>query len=142
MVAPILIRVTRPFNVPPTRVFDAWLDPATVGKWLFATPHGVMKTVEIDARVGGGFVIAEQRETKLVEHRGRYEDIQRPVQLVFKFGTPPSLDAARVTVVIQTRETGCEVTLTHELDPAWNDHAGRTRSSWATILDRLAAHLG
>ncbi len=36
------VRVTREFNFPPERVFDAWLDPKTAGKWLFATPIGKM----------------------------------------------------------------------------------------------------
>jgi uncharacterized protein YndB with AHSA1/START domain len=45
----------------PERLFDAWFDPKAVGTWLFATRGGVSKHVEIDARLGGGFAVHEQR---------------------------------------------------------------------------------
>lgn len=55
------MRVTHRFTASAERVFDAWLDPANVGKWLFATPDGVMVRVAFDARVRGKFVITERR---------------------------------------------------------------------------------
>jgi uncharacterized protein YndB with AHSA1/START domain len=66
------IRVTRRFDTSPDSVFDAWLDPAKAGKWLFATPTGQMVRVEIDARVGGSFVFTDRREGEDVEHVGTY----------------------------------------------------------------------
>lgn len=34
--APVLIRITRRFDVPPERVFDAFLDVNTAKRFLFA----------------------------------------------------------------------------------------------------------
>jgi uncharacterized protein YndB with AHSA1/START domain len=37
MNAPGVVEADHHFGAPPERVFDAWLDPKTAGKWLFAT---------------------------------------------------------------------------------------------------------
>jgi uncharacterized protein YndB with AHSA1/START domain len=79
--------VSRRFAASPERLFDAWFDPKAVGAWLFATPGGVSKHVEIDARVGGGFAIHEQRGEILATHFGEYREIVRPRRIVFTFGS-------------------------------------------------------
>ena len=138
----VQVRVARRFTASPTRVFDAWLDPTTAGKWLFATPSGEMVRVEIDARVGGGFCIVERRGED-AEHYGEYLEIDRPRRLVFTF--PPEKggrDVSRVSVEIAPASTGCELTLTHDMEPEWEEYAGRTREGWAQILEGLAVTLG
>jgi uncharacterized protein YndB with AHSA1/START domain len=79
--------VSRRFAAAPELVFDTWFDPGAVGAWLFATPGGISKYVEIDARVGGGFAIHEQRGESLATHFGTYLEIVRPNRIVFTFGT-------------------------------------------------------
>lgn len=44
----VTIRVTRHFPASPARVFDAWLDPKKVCKFLFATPMGKIARCDID----------------------------------------------------------------------------------------------
>ena len=140
---PLVIVVKRKFDAPAERVFDAWLDPASAGKWLFATPTGKMERVEIDARVGGQFIVAEQRGDVLAEHYGRYEEIDRPRRLVFLFSVTKFLDpdeaVSKVTIEIAPQGAGCELTLTHAIDPQWADYVDRTRGGWTTMLDNLAA---
>jgi uncharacterized protein YndB with AHSA1/START domain len=128
--------VKRVFEAGAEEVFDAWLDPAAVGRWLFATPNGKMIRVEIDARVGGAFAIVEQRGDTAVEHLGTYRELERPRRLAFDFTVPKySTAVTRVTVDIATRGTGCELTLTHE--GVLPEYRERAAAGWAMILARL-----
>lgn len=135
------IVVRRRFEAPPERVFDAWLDPARAAKFLFATPTGEIVKVEIDARVGGSFLIVDRRpEVGEAEHFGRYVEIDRPRRLAFDFAIERDMkDATRVTIDIKPVGEGCELTLTHE--GVWQDYAERTEGGWTTILEGLGAAL-
>ena len=133
-------RVTRRFSASPQRVFDAWLDSRTAGKWLFATARGQIVCVEIDARAGGWFYIVERRDGENVDHIGEYLELARPRRLVFTlFAEKYSLQFERVTVVLQPLGSGCELDLTHKTKP---ELASRVRRCWVEMLDRLAAMLG
>jgi uncharacterized protein YndB with AHSA1/START domain len=137
---PVVLRVTRRFGASAERVFDAWLDPEKARHFLFATPAGQMHVVEIDARVGGSFYVVERRGGHDAEHYGEYLEIDRPRRLVFSFATEKGAkDGDRITIDIVPLETGCELTLTHEMSPAWTDWADRTRQGWTDIVAGLAA---
>ncbi len=129
------VRVSRKFAHSAEAVFDAWLNPAIAGKFLFATPTGVMKTVEIDARVGGRFNIVETRDGEDAVHEGEYLEIDRPRRLVFSFGDNIAFPTTTVTVEIVGTPGGCELTLTHE--GVLEDYAERTHGGWTMILDSL-----
>src|SRR6266446_8140161 len=133
-------RVTRRFSASPQRVFDAWLDSRTAGKWLFATASGQIACVEIDARAGGWFSIVERLDGENGEHIGEYLEIVRPHRLVFTLSVEKySLDFERVTVVFDPRGTGCELTLTHKTKP---ELARQVSHGWIRMLEGLAAVLG
>ncbi len=135
-----IVRVSRKFSASAELVFDAWLDPNTVGEWLFATPTGKMSKVEIDARVGGSYLIVENREGADVEHTGEYLEIDRPRRLVFTLKVPKySEEITKVAIEIRALGTGCELTLTHE--GVLPDYIASTTSGWNMILDQLSATL-
>lgn len=139
--APVRLEVSRRLDAPPELVFDAWLDPDSVCKWLFATPGGVMKRVEIDARVGGRFRIDEQRGESVAEHFGEYLEIDRPRRLVFSFAVDREEAPTIVTVEIVPDRGGSLLTLTHEMEAKWADYADRMREGWTMIVEGLATTL-
>jgi len=136
----VTLKVTRRFSASPEAVFDAWLDPQTIPRWLFTTPTGRIVHVAVDARVGGTFVVT-RRDGEDIEHVGQYLQIERPARLAFNLSVPRLSSATtRVGVDIVPRDSGCELTLTHEgVLPEWSE---RTRSGWSVLLDALAALLG
>lgn len=140
----VTVRVSRRFEAPPERVFDAWLDPRTAGQWLFATPEGEMVRVEIEARVGGRFVFVDRRAGEDVEHTGEYLEIDRPGRLAFSFRVPKfSKEPSRIRVELAPAASGPDsalLTLAHE--GVMPEYAGRTESGWNEILDGLAKTLG
>ena len=134
------VRVTHRFNATPERVFDAWLDPEKARQFFFATPTGRIVRAEIDARVGGKFVMVDRRDGEDVEHTGEYLEIDRPRRLVFKFAVPKySPNVVRVTIEIVQLEAGCELTLTQEMKPEFAEYKSRTEKGWNTILEALDA---
>jgi len=132
-----MVKVTRRLATSAERVFDAWLDPTTVGKWLFSTPTGKMVRVEIDAQVGGRYVIVERRDVGDVEHTGEYIEIDRPRRIVFTFRVPLfSPESTRVSIdIVALSAISCEITLTHE--GVFSEYADRTQEGWTTILSGL-----
>lgn len=133
------VTVKRRIAAPAEAVFDAWIDPDAAGRWLFATPDGVMEKVAIDARVGGGFTIVERRGDEVAEHFGRYVEFDRPSRLAFDFWTSEEEERTRVTVTIEADGEGSLVTLTHDAVPA--EWERQTRQGWAMILEGLAGAL-
>ena len=144
MSAPVILTVTRSFDAPAARVFDAWLDPADASRFLFATEGGEMLTCEIDARVGGRALIVERRPAGDARHRMQFEVIDRPTRLVFLFAADPAEEGqwTRVSIGIAPEGERCTLTLTHEMDPEWAAYEEQTRKGWTMILGNLAKALG
>ena len=136
------VRVTRRFEAPPEAVFDAWLDPATAGHWLFATPDGEMARVEIDPRIGGRFEIVERRDGEDVLHTGVYEEIERPSRLVFSLQAPkyaPNSD--RVAVGVAPDGDGSVLTLTQGVSKGAPASPEQIERGWSRVLAALASRL-
>jgi uncharacterized protein YndB with AHSA1/START domain len=130
------------YNAPAERVFDAFLDPAKAGNFLFATPAGQMVRVEIDPRVGGKFNFTDRRDGQDIEHVGEYLEIDRPRRLVFTFAAiqfePTPM---RVEIDIASVDGGCELTLTHTMSPKWAAFKTKSAEGWGKILAGLEAVL-
>lgn len=140
---PVKLTVTHRFKASAERVFDAWLDPAKARHWLFVTrPNTPLARAEVDARVGGRFCFADLREGEEVEHMGVFLELDRPRRLVLTLSVPKySANVDRVTVEIAPQDTGCVLTLTHELGPEGEQWRERTTQGWTQLLDLLGTWL-
>jgi len=136
----VTARVVRRFNAPVERVFDAWLDQRSVGRWLFATADGTVVRAELDPRVGGRYTIVDNRAGEDALHTGKYLEIDRPRRLMFTLAVDEDSTAAdRVTVEFEPRgERESELAITHVMDPEYAEFVERTETGWRGVLDRLA----
>jgi uncharacterized protein YndB with AHSA1/START domain len=134
-------RVARRYTAAATKVFDAWLDPLLLGRWMFgpAVRDEEILRLDNDARAGGRFSFAVRRQGHEIEHVGEYVEMIRPRRLAFTWAIREQLpDNSLVTIDILSYETGCELSLNHELHPDWSAYLDRTEAAWSKMLDALA----
>lgn len=135
-----IVTVTRRFTVSPERVFDAFLDPAIAGRFMFAAAGGEMVRVDIEPRVGGAYTFVDRRDGQDIEHVGRILELDRPRRLVFEFAVPkydPRFTTVRLEIAADG--DGAALTLTHEgVDDQYRDQTGQ---GWTMILEAAAAAL-
>lgn len=148
MAHPVILRVTHRYNVPVERVFDAWLNPAQAGRFLFATRTGNILHCEIDPQVGGGFTVTDRRPVAdgdesffEAQHRGKYVEIERPARLAFDFSVEPSASPpTRVTLdIVPMGPNLCELVLTHDMGDSQDAriNGDRTQKGWVAMLNQL-----
>lgn len=136
-----LVRVTRTIAAPAERVFDAWLDPAMIPRFIVGPDvrEEELVHVKVDARVGGTFSFLVRRGGDLIDHVGTYREIDRPRRLVFTWGVNEEQgDLSVVTIELVPRGASCELTLTHVIHPDWAAYAERTQQGWTLITGKLA----
>lgn len=133
------LSLTRDFNAPPERVFDAWLDKSW-GAW--AGPKGVEgKVVQLDPKVGGRYrVVMHTPEGRMLTVGGTYRVIDRPKKLVLSWKWEHEDIDTLLTLTFAPNGAGTRLTLHHEGFAAEERRDGH-RSGWGGTLDKLAAHL-
>jgi uncharacterized protein YndB with AHSA1/START domain len=108
--------MVRQFDVPTERVFDAWINPVMMRRWLM-TNEGTNKLAVNEPHVGGRWTIIDQRDGIDYEATGEYLEIERPNLLVFTFQMPQFSELTdRLTVELKALEKGCEMTFTQVIN--------------------------
>ncbi|WP_054712046.1 SRPBCC domain-containing protein [Bacillus sp. JCM 19041] len=119
------LTMTRHFNVSAEHVFNAWLNPEMMKKWLFTLEATNQKATN-DPREGGTWEIIDRREGKDYRAIGEYLEMNRPKKLVFTFKMPQFSDTVdQITVELEPLEDGCEMTFIQEIivphEENWTD---------------------
>lgn len=125
----------RRFKAPPERVFDAWVDPAVAGKWLFhGGPDAERATHDLPARVDAKWTVISTRAGVTYKAEGFYLEVDRPRRLVFTFGMPPDNTYDRITVEFAPDgEGGCLMTFTQE--GLAEEHKAPLEHGWTLMFD-------
>ena len=138
----IKLTVTHSYKAPPSVVYDAWLNPAIAKRFLFATDDGHVIRAEIDAHVGGRFLVVDRRPTGDACHSGIFLDLHRPKRMVFSFSVEDHDHCTdRVQIDLEPLGSGCRLTLTHEMCSEWSAHEEKTRQGWAHVMEGLEREL-
>jgi uncharacterized protein YndB with AHSA1/START domain len=135
----LLAVAERQVGAPPDVVFDAWLDPASLERWMAPYPATVL-AADVDPIVGGTFRIVMAVGDDLFDHRGTYLEIDRPHRLAFTWISPATHEQeSLVTVTFTPADSATEtiVRIVHERLPD-EPARGAHEAGWSSILGRLA----
>ena len=141
-----LLVITRLFDAPPERVFDAWLNPHEIAAWI--GPRSVeAETKELTAKVGGRYrIFMRGADGTGPIVGGIYREIVRPTRLVFTWtwetGHPMGGAGHESLVTLTFRGIGdkTEMTLRHEHLQA-KDSRDSHNQGWNASFDKLAKRL-
>ncbi|WP_413320128.1 SRPBCC family protein [Agrococcus sp. 1P02AA] len=142
----IVAAASHDFAVSAEKVFDAWLDPELVRRWMGralaeSAPGTVLQDVRIDAREGGELWLVDSRDPAQTTPTGTFVELDRPRRLVFTW-LPADGEHSVVSIDIEPTATGCTLVLRHEMEAEWQEHLERTQETWARMVRRLADAIG
>ena len=135
--------ITRIFDAPRERVFNAWTEPDQVAAWFgpehMDTPR---ERINIDLRVGGRYELTMVRREGDGEMTIGYEIVElvEPELLVLRSDPMPDVgmhDGTVVRVELHDHGEKTRMTLTDgPLPPEMRDHAG---AGWNAAFDKIEA---
>lgn len=133
----LICKVNKVINAPIEKVFDAWLDPQILSRFMLPMPGMPQPRTEVDAREGGRFTIHMEVGEEIIPHSGTYLQLDRPNRLVFSWESPFSTDGSRVTLeftAVDSSNTRIELTHVRFIDEETrNNH----EAGWGNILSVL-----
>jgi uncharacterized protein YndB with AHSA1/START domain len=139
----LVARIRHYYEAPAERVFDAFLNVDTARRFLYASRAGEVVEAKLQPYPHGKYLIADLRDGIRVEHRGSFVEIFRPHRLVYTFFVPGySRVADIVTVEIIPDSIGCELRLTHTLEPDYAPYLDATVNAYQEHLTRLEEVVG
>ena len=131
------LQLSRTFQAPREKVFQAWTDPDQMKHWCAPTAD-YETAAEVDLRVGGKFRIQMTHKNGAIHTAiGEYQEISEPEKLVYTWSWEDgSLTGTLVTVEFRDLGSATELVLTHERFPTteWRDKHGE---GWTGCLGRL-----
>jgi uncharacterized protein YndB with AHSA1/START domain len=130
------VTVRREIAAPAEVLFDAWLDPDSLGAWL--KPGGIRETrAETDPREGGSFRIVMVDDESSIVHTGTYREIDRPRRLVFTWSSPATGFRDSVVTVTFQPSSGSTVVEIHQVGLPDDESRASHEAGWSGALREL-----
>lgn len=130
------LNISRTINATPEALFNAWLDPKMLTRFMAPGPNTTVPHAANDPVVGGRFDIIMKVGDQELPHAGTYKEIDPHSRLVFSWESPMSVDGSTVTLTFKPVDGGTEINLHHvkfQNEEKRNNHEG----GWNAILDKL-----
>lgn len=136
------LQVSRDLPHPVEKVFNAWLDPKMLARFMIPGPGMTVPEATTDPREGGRFrIVMRAPEAGDLPHAGTYRKIKRHDQIVFTWESPFSqVEDSTVTLDFAPKGKGTRLTLTHvrfDNEQSRDNHEG----GWTAILAAMEGAL-
>lgn len=130
------VELKRTIQASQKKCFEAWLNPETLKNFMVASQGGTCPTANVDARVGGSFLIVMKVGEKEIPHTGEYKMIDPHQRIAFTWLSPHQ-KAPESLVTLEFKkidEQTTELMLRHvgfETEGARTGHEG----GWTVIVN-------
>lgn len=133
----LTLNVARTIKAPIERVYNAWLDPAMLARFMIPGEGTTVPKAETDPRIGGRFSIVMAAGDDELPHGGEYKELNPHTRIVFTWESPFSVDGSTVTIQLKEVDEGTHVELTHVKFPS-EESRDNHKAGWSAILEKLA----
>jgi uncharacterized protein YndB with AHSA1/START domain len=120
----------------PEQVYNAWLDPAMMTRFMSPRPDMHVREARSEPRVGGRFFVMMVGD-KEFPHEGTYKVLTPHSRLVFTWEAPWSAPDTEVELKLTPADGGTEVVLTH-IRFMSEESRDNHMAGWNGILGKLA----
>ncbi|MDE0589906.1 SRPBCC domain-containing protein [Halocynthiibacter sp. C4] len=131
------LTTSRHINAPAKAIYNAWLDPEMLMKFMTPGEGVTVPRSKTDPKVGGGFeIIMLTPDNNELPHTGTYKALDPHSRIVFTWQSNYSPDDSEVTLDFVEKNGGTDVTLTHVKflnEEARDNH----EKGWGLILQTL-----
>ncbi len=134
----LTMTVSRVIPASQTRVYDAWLDPAMLARFMVAKDGASVPEAQADPRVGGKYLIVMRHGDQDLPHHGTYLELVPHSRIVFSWQSAHSIDGSVVTLTFTPEDGGTRVDLRQDRFASEGAREGH-RGGWTRILQELTA---
>lgn len=137
------LTVTRTIAASRKDVFDAWLSPRMLARFMRPPLPGAMDArVDNDPVEGGRFSIVMVTADREIPHSGTYLEVSPHSRLAFTWESPHSLDDSVVTIDFAEPEPGSTEITVHQVKFRSEEARDGHIAGWNELLDALQKLFG